>query len=835
MTDLKLAVRTLLNTPFLTTVAVLSLALGIGANAAIFSIFDQILLRALPVVEPDRLVNIAAPGPKPGSQSCNQAGDCDVVMSYPMLRDLQQAETGFSGLAGHRIFGANIAQGDRTVDGEGMLVTGSYFSVLGVRPTLGRLLQPADDRVPGEHPVAVLSHRFWQNNLGGDAGVLNGTIVVNGESMTVVGVAPRGFDGTTLGAQPDVFVPLSMRGAVEPRFDPGFDNRRYYWVYVLGRLAPGVSLEEASAAINRVYTGIINETEAPLQERMSDQTMEQFRQKRLVLEEGWRGQSQVHEDSRASLLLLLGITGIVLLIACANIANLLLAKGAQRSTEMAVRGAMGANRGQLLRQLLTESLLLAGVGGLASLVVARATLGGIVAVLPPDEAAILRLELGPSVLLFTAAMIIGTGILFGLYPAVHATRTDLATTLKGQTGQASGARSAARFRTGLVTVQIALSMALLVAAGLFIKSLANVSRIDLGIRTENVVTFGISPELNGFEPERSRVLFDRLREELAALPGVTGVTTAMVPILAGSSWGTDVSVQGFESGPDVDDNSRYNLVGPDYHGTLGIPLIAGRPLAESDGPGTTRVAIVNEAFADKFGLERGQVVGSFMSLDSRPGAELDIQIVGLVQNAKYNSVKNEAPPLFVLPARQDDDLGFINFYVRTAEDPTATLRAVPSVVRRLDPNLPVEDLKTLERQAAESVFLDRFISLLSTSFALLATLLAAIGLYGVLAYTVARRTREIGLRMALGADTGRVRRLVLRKVGWMLVVGGIVGVLAALALGRAASSMLYQLEGHDPVVLVGSVSLLAAVALVAGYIPAFRASRVDPMEALRYE
>ncbi|MEJ2501827.1 MAG: ABC transporter permease, partial [Gemmatimonadota bacterium] len=329
MIHLKQAVRALLKTPFLTTVAVLSLALGIGANAGIFSMFEQILLRSMPVVEPDRLANLSAPGPKPGSQSCNQAGDCEVVLSYPMLRDLEAEHPGFTGIAGHRIFGANIAQGDRTLDGEGMLVSGGYFSLLGVRPALGRLLQPADDAVPGEHPVAVLSHRFWRTELGADPDVLNSTIVVNGRTMTVVGVAARGFDGTTLGAQPDVFVPISMRQAIEPLFD-GFEDRRSYWVYAFGRLAPGESLDRSEAAINGVYSAIINETEAELQTGMSQTTLAAFRDRQLIVEPGSRGQSSVHEEARTPLYMLLGITGLVLLIACANIANLLLARGAQR-------------------------------------------------------------------------------------------------------------------------------------------------------------------------------------------------------------------------------------------------------------------------------------------------------------------------------------------------------------------------------------------------------------------------------------------------------------------------------------------------------------------------
>jgi len=834
MAQLKLAFRTLTKTPFVTAVAILSLALGIGANSAIYSLFDQMLLAALPVQEPERLVNLSAPGPLQGSTSCNQAGDCEYVFSYPTFRDLERAESGFSGMAAHRIFGANLATGDRTLASSGMLVSGSYFPLLGVRPALGRLISPADDEHPGQHDVVVLSHRFWRNELGGDPGVLNDSLVVNGRRMTVIGVAPAGFEGTTLGTRPDVFAPLSMRAALETFFpERDFDNRRAYWAYVFARLAPGVSMERAAAEINGVYRPILSEVEAPLQEGMSDETMSRFLAKEIVLEEGWRGQSSLHGEAKTPLVLLFAITAVVLLIACANIANLLLARGAARAQEMAVRNSLGAGRGRLLGQLLVESALLAVLGGAASLLVAQWTLGLIGAILPEDAASNMRLELSLEVALFAGALALGTGLLFGLYPALHATRPDLVTALKGTTGQPSGARAAARFRTSLVTAQIALSMALLVAAGFFLKSLVNVSRVDLGVEEEGLVTFSIAPALNGYEPERSLALFERLEDELAALPGVTGVSGALVAILSGSSWGTNVEVEGFESGPDIDSNARFNSIGPGYFGTLGVPLLAGREFTESDVEGTTQVAVVNEAFTEKFGLGGRDAVGKW--INTQGDEELDTQIVGVVQNLKYNEVKGEVPPQFFTPYRQNFQLGFLNFYLRTGVAPETVMAAVPRVIERHDPNLPVNDLKTLEQQARENVYLDRMISALSAAFACLATLLAAVGLYGVLAYTVAQRTREIGVRMALGAGRGRVRRMVLRQMAGMLLVGGAIGIVGALAAGRAARSLLFGLEGHDPLVIALGTVVLALVALAAGYLPAQRASRVDPMQALRYE
>ncbi len=515
MPNIKFALRTLFKTPFVTLVAIVSLALGIGANAAIFSIFNHLLLQPLPVEAPDQLVNLSAPGPKPGSTSCNTAGGCELVFSFPMFRDLEKVQTVFAGIAAHRTFGANLSYAKQTINAQGMLVSGSYFPVLNIRPALGRLLGPGDDPGPGESRVVVLSHAYWQRHFGADPSVLNQSMIVNGQTMTIVGVAPRGFEGTTIGVKPNVYVPITMREIMTPGWK-GLDNRRSYWAYLFARLSPGVTQEQASAALNTQYHAIVNDVEASLQKGMSEQTLTRFRAKTVVLQAGDTGQSSVRREARAPLNLLLGVTGFVLLIACANIANLLLARSAARAAEMAVRLSIGASRRQLVGQLLTESCLLALFGGVASLLVARWTLDLILSLMPQQAADTLPTSLEPSMLVFTAALTIGTGLLFGLFPALHSTRPDLVSSLKGQAGQPSGAKSAARFRTSLATVQIALSMALLVAAGLFTKSLFNVTRVDLGLNVDNVVTFGISPSLNGYTADRSAELFTRLEDELAA-------------------------------------------------------------------------------------------------------------------------------------------------------------------------------------------------------------------------------------------------------------------------------------------------------------------------------
>jgi predicted permease len=831
MPNLKFAFRTLFRTPFVTIVAIVSLALGIGANAAIFSLFNQLLLKPLPVPEPARLVNLSAPGPKPGSQNCSQAGDCETVFSYLMFRDLEKVQTPFTGIAAHLSFGANLSARGQTQDAEGMLVSGSYFRVLGLNPAVGRLITPDDDRAPGESHVVVLGYTYWQTRFGGDPAVVGQPLIVNGQTMTIVGVAPKGFDGTTIGVKPKVYAPITMRGFSQ--LSKAFDNRRNYWMYLFARLKPGVSIEQARTAMATPYHTIINDVEVPLQTNMSPQTMARFQAKPILLEPGSRGQSNVTREAKAPLTLLLGVTAFVLLIACANIANLLLARGAGRAGEMAIRLSIGAGRGQLVRQLLGESCLLAVFGGIGGLVVAQWTLNLMVALLPAQAAETVTLTLDPIVMLFAATLAIGTGVLFGLFPALHSTRPDLISALKGQSGQPSGARSASRFRTSLATAQIALSMALLVSAGLFTRSLFNVSRVDLGLRADNVVTFQISPVRNGYKVEQTRQLFERVEDELGALPGVSGVSSSTVPLLSGNNWGSDVSVEGFKAGPDTDSNSRFNEVGPAYFSTLGIQLLGGRDFTRADAFGAPQVAIVNEAFAKKFGLGR-EAVGRRMG-NKGGNSPLTMEIVGIVKNAKYSDVKREIPPIFFIPYRQDETIGQINFFVRTGSDPERFLSNIPKVLARLDANLPVENLRTMPQQIRENVFLDRFISVLSASFACLATLLAAIGLYGVLAYTVSQRTREIGLRMALGAAPSRVRTMVLGQVGVMVAIGGAIGLAAAVGLGRLAQSLLFELQGTDPLVLAAAAVSLSLVALAAGFIPAHRASQVDPMSALRYE
>jgi predicted permease len=836
MLNLRLAVRQLVRAPFLAAIAILSLALGIGANAAIFSLFNQLILRRLPVSNPATLVNLASPGPRSGSMSCGGAGDCSGAFSYRLFRDLETSQKVFTGIAAHRSFDANLSARRETLRAEGMFVSGSYFPVLGLTPAAGRLLGPEDDRTDGAAPVAVLSHGFWESNYGRST-VVGESLTVNGQSLTIVGVAPRGFDGTTLGSQPRVFVPITMRPLLTPKdtFDStNLQNRRSHWAYLFARLRPGITRDAAQASLKGPFQAILSDVEAPLQKAMSPATLERFRARQLLLSDGSRGQSEVYSEARLPLILLLCVTAFVLLIACANITNLLLSRASSRSTEMAVRLSMGASRLQLIRQLLTESAVLALAGGAAGLVVATWTLTLVKSMLPP-EASYVTANLDGAMLTFTAAVALGTGLVVGLLPALNATRPDLITALKNQAGQPGGGRRASRVRTSLAVAQVALSMALLVSAGLFTKSLFYVGRIDLGLDADRLMTFAVSPDLNGYTHERSLQLFERIEEELGRLPGVTDVTAARVPLLGRSDSSTNVTVEGYAPGPDKDTGSSLNVVGPGFFQTVGIPLVAGRDFTAGDAANAPKVAIVNEAFARKFNLGPNPV-GRRMGVgaaNTKPN--LDLEIVALARDAKYADAKEPVPPLFFTPYKQADVSRALTFYARTPGDPNALLGAVPAIVKRLDPNLPVERLTTLTQQVQQNVFVDRILTILSSGFAILATLLAGIGLYGVLAYAVSQRTREIGLRMALGATPDRVRNMILRQVGVMTVAGCTMGLAGAAGIGNLAETLLFGISGTDPFIFAAAVVSLGVIALLAGVVPARRASRVEPMRALRYE
>jgi predicted permease len=831
--DTVLGWRLLWRSPGLSLVAILTLALGIGGNAAIFSMFEQTLIRSLPVNDAATLVNLGAPGPKPGGDSENQAGGVDDVFSYPMYQDLERSTAGVVSMAAHRAADITLTRPNRSrsVWAMAMLVSGTYFPVLQLAPALGRLIGPEDDDMAGGTETAVLSYDYWRTEFGEDPRALGQRVLVNGQAVTIVGVTPQGFAGTTLGIRPSVFLPITMRDVLQPGATD-LTNRRRYWLYVFARLKPGVSIDQARVAINAPYTRIVNDVEAPLQVGASDLLMSRFRAKQVTVVEGSRGQSRLHAALSTPFALLLAVTALVLLIACANIANLLLVRSAARAGEMAIRLSIGGSRWHLIRQLLTESGVLAIVGGLAGVLVARWTLDAITTFLPRQTSeTVISFGLDANALIFAGALALAAAIACGLAPALHSTRADLLSTLKDQSGQPSGARAAARFRTALATAQIGLAMALLVSAGLFVRSLMNVSRVELGLNTEYLVSFAVAPGMNGYPPDRSRAFLTQLEDRLGALPGVTSASASLVRVLANHSNGGNVKVQGYDAGPDANVNVRFHEVGPAFFETMGMTLLNGRTFTDADLATSPKVAIVNEAFVRKFNLG-SSAVGTRVG-NGRNGVT-DTEVVGVVRDAKYSDVKQDVPALMYRPYRQNHAVMGSYYYVRTVLPPEALLSAIPAVVGALDPGVPVRDLMTMTEQVRDNVFLDRMISLLSASFAALATLMAALGLYGVLAYTIAQRTREFGLRMALGATTSQVRGLILWQVARMTVIGGTAGLIAALGLGAAARSLLFGVGGYDPVVVCLSAMLLATVAFGAGVRPAMQATRVEPMRALRW-
>jgi predicted permease len=827
MATLRTILRPLARTPLFTAVAVLSLALGIGANTAIFSLLDQMLLRNLPVRNPHELVYLYHPGPTQGSEWTDEADGPS--FSYPMFRELQRDQTPFVGLAGARAQTASLAYRNAALLGSARLVSGNYFELLGVRPALGRLLSGDDDRLPGAHPVAVLAYSYWANRLGGDVAVLNQTILVNGYPLTIVGVAQREFSSEKLGDAPDIFAPICMKKELSPEWGDLWD-RRYYWISLVARLKPGMTRERAETAINVAYRAQLEQDVQLLRQPRPD-FLARFRAKRIILKPGQHGRGGLREEGRRPLLLLLGMTGLVLLIACANVANLQLARAAARTREVAVRLALGASRGQLIRRLLAESCLLALAGGALGLVAAHWTVRGVVAGMPAftNAQSIFAETLDGRVLLFSLALSVLAGVLFGLFPALQTTRPDLVSALKDQAGQISSGGPASYFRRSLVTVQVALSLTLLISAGLFGTTLVNLMRIDLGIKTDHLMTFSLLPKLNNYTDLRIASFHEQISERLAAMPGVLLVSASTVPAIAGSSWSTDISVEGYVPPGDRGAESSYNRVGAGYFRTLGIPLIAGREFTAADNLAGPRVALVNQAFVRKF-LPDQNPLGRHLRFGS-----VDARIVGVVKDARYSDMSRATPPVFFLPLAQSQRWDTLCYYLRTAGPPERSAEMIRREVAALDPHLPLRWLKTMQTQIEENTFGERLLSILTGAFAGLATLLAAIGLYGVLAYNVARRTREIGIRMALGADAGRVRGIVLREVGLMLVIGAAAGIGLAAAAGKLVASLLYGLKPWDAPVYGAATALLCLVALAAAWVPARRASSVDPMVALRYE
>jgi predicted permease len=829
--DFRHSLRRLRQNSSFSTVVVATLAVGIGVNVALFSLFQQILLKPLPAAEPEQLVNLVDPGPDlgyvgPGLTFGSEAGNGNHVFSYPMFRDLEARQASFAGIAAHRLFDANISLGDSARRVRGFFVSGSYFPVLGLQPALGRLLGTEDDRVDGEADAVVLSYAYWRRELAGDPDVVGRKLTVNGRPLTIVGVAPRGFHGTTVGVRASVFVPITFAGVNTPTSVPNHDNRAFYWVYLFARLAPGVQPETAATAINRQYRAILTELEVPaVAPRVEAERLDEFRTKRLVLEPGARGQSAMLQPIGARLETLFVVSAAILLLCCANIAGLMLIRASGRIGEMAVRASMGASRARLAGLLLTESLLLAVPAAVLSLPVALLILRGLAGGVPDLPSAAFDVDLSAVAAAVAIGAALVAALVFGVFPARDAVRADPARTLHAFGVRQTSSKRVTRFRAALATTQVALSMALLAITGVFAQSLANIGRIDIGVDVDPVVTFTISPEGTGYEPAASAALFDRLEDELAAIPGVRSAGSAQIPLLAGGGLETGTGLEGNEARIRI----HLNQVGAGLFETLGVRLLAGRDFSDADRDGAPPVAIVNQRLAERLGLGAG-VVGRRIQVVGRV-----YDVIGLVPDFKDYNVTDDVESQVFLPRRQATTLGTVAFYVRGDRPAQDLVSSVRETVARLAPTVPILDLRTMREQVRENLAEQRFFAGAATAFAVLATALAALGLYGVLAYSVAQRSREIALRFALGAPAARIRAMVVRQVGAIAVVGVALGAGGALLLGRAARSLLFGVEAANPVALAGAAAVLTAVMLAAAYVPARRASRIDPMVALRYE
>ena len=812
--DIRYGFRMLFKTPGLTAAAVVSLALGIGANTAIFSLIDTVLLKFLPVAQPEQLYfiqNVGARRPDGGAPP------------YPCFERLRDQNRSFTGLAAFTSRDLRVRVDGEREEVNGQFVSGNYFSLLGVNPVLGRALNPIDDSVPEKGGpdgyVAVISYNYWSRRFGRSPTVVGKVVQIGNDSVTIVGVTPAEFYGLTPGTEVDISLPIMFEGAEM------LAEKNSWWFKAVGRLKPGASVEQAQAELNAVFQPFMNETTTSAEARR-----DYFA--RIELAPAGKGLDTLRQQFSRPLQTLMIIVALVLLIACVNVANLLLARAVGRRKEFAVRLALGAGRLRLLRQMLTESFLLVSLGGLLGLLFALWTVSFLTNFFAGgSEPLSINASLDYRVLLFTGAVSLLTGLSFGLAPALQATRTEATPALKAS----GGTSTRSRFGKILVATQVALSLLLLVGAGLFLRTLHNLKNVDAGFRRDGVVTMRVNPPVTVNQQAKLVNLWGEILSRVERLPGVRAASLSTLTPLDGNDRAVLVDVGGFTPRIEQDKEIRLNQISPGFFRTFGIDLLQGRAFADADNENALKVAILNETAA-RFYFGDGNPVGGLLSFDQGPKPAVRYQVVGVVRDSRYSSLRDPDTRLLYLPRLQAlDQLGRLMLTVRGEGRSAGLVNDIRNELRAAGSDILVTDIVTLNEQIDQSLLQERLVATLSLFFGLVALVLAATGLYGVMAYNVARRRREIGIRMALGAQRGSVIGMVLKEVSLVVLIGVAIGLGAALATTRFISSLLFGLAPNDPATVIFAAIVLIGAAALAGYLPARRASKIDPLEALRYE
>ncbi len=836
LTDIRYAARNLIKRPGFTAIAVLTLALGIGANTAIFTLLNAVTFKPLPVSRPQELVLFHDSGDEGTSNGDPSAGEWR-RFSYGSYKYFLDHDQSYQALSAFRSGESKVSvTSGATQSGEAQrasahLVSGNYFNVLGVSAFLGRVLTPEDDR-PGAPPAAVISYGYWKQQWNSDPQILNKEIILNGKSFTIVGITAPEFFGVRVRRAPDLWVPLVFHPQIEMR-KSFLDDPRVFWLNFVGRLKPGVSIAQAQASANiSLHQFLTNEAGS----KLTDDVRKSIATAYVKLAPGARGISGLRIAYSKALQMLMVIVGLVLLIACANVGNLLLSRTAARKAEISLRLALGASRYRIVRQLLTESFLLALVGGIGGVLFAQWGVKVLVTLVARTAPLDVHPDLG--VLGFTAAISLLAGLIFGTVPALSASKTDLTTAIKEKSARTS--RRGLRFNlaSALVISQVGLSMVLLIGAGLFARSLMKLQEEDVGFNRDNVLLVGIDPRLGGYQATELSALYRQLLDRLKEVPGVKSATIATYSPISGSGRSSTVTVRGYTPNPGEDMDVADILVGPEYATTLGVPLLLGREIDARDTPANQKIAVVNQSFARYF-FHGENPIGRrfFFGEENDPERSEELEIVGVVGDVKYESAK-EAPgrtayrPILQV---QNSDAYSSNLEIRTNRDAASLAPMARGAIRQVDPRLPVFGVTTLREQLTGALQQEKLIAELVSFFGLLALLLACIGLYGVMANGVVRRTKEIGIRMALGAERRRILWMVMRETILLVLIGIAIGVPVALGAARLISSQLFGLSSADPFTLIVAASVLIGVALLAGLLPARKASKVNPLIALRYE